>query len=412
VPQTIRAIRPEEQPAWFQAFSSSFYIWLHDPNALAAARREHFDPERMVAAFDGDRIVGTFRTFTAQLTLPGGARVPVNSVTAVSTLPTHRRRGVLTRLMADDVARSMARGDAASVLISAEWPIYGRFGYGPATWGAQWTLRVRAARIAGEPSGTVEILQPLEARSVLPELYERYAAGQSGELSRPDDKWDVDLGLIEIPGRPRWRGSIAVHRDAAGALDGYARYHGEEVWPEGIPDNLLLLDELHGVTLDAEIELWRYLAQMDLTATIRAETRREHEPLQWYLADARAARVTALADFLWVRPLDVERLLRERRYDRDGEVVLEITDVVDGKPGPAAGRYRLVARGGTGECGRTDAKPDLTLEVATLGAAILGGTRLVDASRSSGTVEHRPGALAEADAILWAADPPWCSTWF
>jgi predicted acetyltransferase len=151
---------------------------------------------------------------------------------------------------------------------------------------------------------------------------------------------------------------------------------------------------------------------MDLTATIRAETRREHEPLQWYLADARAARVTALADFLWVRPLDVERLLRERRYDRDGEVVLEITDVVDGKPGPAAGRYRLVARGGTGECGRTDAKPDLTLEVATLGAAILGGTRLVDASRSSGTVEHRPGALAEADAILWAADPPWCSTWF
>ena len=412
VPQTIRPIRPDEQPAWFQAFSSAFYIWLYDANALAAARRDDFDPERMIAAFDGDRIVGTFRTFTAQLTLPGGARVPVSSVTGVTVLPTHRRRGTLTGLMADDVARSAARGEAASVLISAEWPIYGRFGYGPATWNAQWTLRTRATEIAGEPTGTVEIIQPLEARAVLPELYERYAATQPGELSRPDEKWDFDLGIVELPGRPRWRGSIAVHRAASGELDGYARYRGEEVWPEGIPENVLLLDELHGVTPDAELNLWRYVAQMDLTATIKAETRREREPLQWYLTDGRAARVTGLTDFLWVRPLDVERLLGERGYDRDGELVLEVRDLVDGKPGPAAGRYRLEVRGGAGACSRTDATPDLTLEARTLGAALLGGTHLIDASRTAATVEHRAGALAEADALLWTADPPWCSTWF
>ena len=412
MPPTIRPIRPEEQPAWFQAFSSAFYIWLHDPNALAAARRDQFDPARMIAAFDGDRIVGTFRTFGAQLTLPGGARVPVNSVTAVTVLPTHRRRGTLTRLMADDVARSVARGDAASVLISAEWPIYGRFGYGPATWAARWTLRVRAARLAASPGGNVEILQPLEARQLLPDIYERCAAAQPGELSRPDDKWDVDLGLIEIPGRPRWRGSVVVHRSASGELDGFARYHGEEVWPEGIPDNLMLLDDLHGVTLEAEIDLWRYLLQMDLTATIRADTRREREPLQWYLADARAARVSDLADFLWVRPLDVVRLLGERRYERDGAVILDVTDVVDGKPGPAAGRYRLEVVGGTGACRRTEDEPELTVEARALGAAILGGTRLADACRSADTVEHRPGALAETDALLHTAEQPWCSTWF
>jgi len=412
MPATVRPITPEEQPAWFRAFSSSFYIWLYDANALAAARRDHFDPARMIAAFEGDRIVGTFHTFTAQLTLPGGARVPVNSVTAVSTLPTHRRRGVLTGLMADDVARSVTRGDAASVLISAEWPIYGRFGYGPATWNATWTLRTRAAEIAGEPSGSVEIIEALEARSILPDLYERYAAAQPGELSRPDHKWDVDLGLIELPGRPRWRGSIAVHRSAAGELDGYARYHGEEVWPDGIPDNVMHLDELHGVTVEAEVELWRYLAQFDLTATIKAETRREREPLQWYLSDGRAARTTGLTDFLWVRPLDVPRLLGERRYDRDGGLVLEVRDVVDGSDGPAAGRYRLDVRGGAAECERTGSKPDLTLDARTLGAVSLGGTRLIDASRAVDTVEARPGALAEASALLLADEPPWCSTWF
>lgn len=410
---TVRPITLDEQPSWFEAFSGAFYIWAHDPRALAAARRDHFDPARMIGAFEGDRMVGTFRTFGADLTLPGGARVPVSCVTAVSTLPTHRRRGVLTSLNAFDVGRCIERGDAASVLISAEWPIYGRFGYGPATWHARWTLRVRAARIAGERGGEVELLQPLEARKVLPGIYERYAAGQPGELSRPaDDVWDFALGLLELPGRTRWRGSIAVHRDEAGEVDAYARYHGEEVWEEGIPDNVLVLDELHGVTVDAELELWRYLAQMDLTATVRADTRREHEPLQWYLADARAARPTNLTDFLWLRPLDVARLLGERSYARDGELTLEVTDDVDGRPGPAAGRYRLEVRDGAATSGRTDAAPDLTIEARALGAAILGGTRLVDACRSTMTIEHRPGSLAAADALFRTADAPWCSTWF
>lgn len=409
----VRPITLDEQPSWFEAFSGAFYIWAHDPRALAAARRDHFDPARMIGAFEGERIVGTFRTFGADLTLPGGARVPVSCVTAVSTLPTHRRRGVLTSLNAFDVDRCVGRGDAASVLISAEWPIYGRFGYGPATWHARWTLRVRAARFAGERSGSVELLQPIEARRVLPDIYDRYAAAQPGELSRPaEDLWDFALGLMELPGRPRWHGSTAVHRDAAGELDAYARYHGEEVWEEGIPDNVLVLDELHGVSLEAELELWRYLAQMDLTATIRADTRREREPLQWYLADARAARATNLTDFLWLRPLDVPRLLGARGYDRDGELTLEVTDLVDGRPGPAAGRYRLETRGGTATCTRTDSTPDLTIEARALGAAILGGTRLVDACRSTATVERRPGALAAADGLLRSADAPWCSTWF
>ena len=412
MPQTIRTIRPDELPAWFEAFGAAFYIWQHDPNLMAAARRDTIDIDRVVGAFDGDSIVGTFRTFASQLTLPGGARVPVNAVSGVSVRPTHTRRGTLTRMMADDVARAIARGEVASVLIASEWPIYGRYGYGTATWHTRWTLRTRAADFRLEPFGSVDIVDALAARKVLPALYDEYAAQQPGELARADHRWDVDLGIIEIPGRPRWRGSVVIHRDDAGKPDGYARYHGEEAWEEGIPDNLLLLDELHGTTLAAEMDLWRFLAQMDLTATIRADTRREQEPMQWYLTDGRAARVTGLTDFLWVRLLDVERLLGERRYERDGDLVIEVDDVLDGKPGPTQGRYRLDVRDGSATCRRTDAQPDLTVDVRPLGAASLGGTRLIDASRAGGATEHRPGALAEADALLRTADRPWCSTWF
>jgi predicted acetyltransferase len=412
VPLTIRTVRPDELPAWFETFGTAFYFWLFDANALAAARREAFDLERMVGAYDGDTIVGTFRTFASQLTLPGGARVPVSAVSGVSVRPTHRRRGTLSRLNADDVERATARGDAASVLISAEWPIYGRFGYGPATWQSQWTLRTRAARLELEPVGSIEFVDALTARKLIPELYDRYAASQPGELARPDYRWDEALGLVEISGRPRWRGSIVLHRDESGALDGYARYHGDEVWEDMNADNVLVLDELHALTEVAELDLWRFLAQMDITATIRAETRREREPLRWYLTDGRAARAGGPLDFLWLRPLDVRRLLGERRYERDGSLVLAVLDVVDGKPGPAAGTYRLEVREGAAECQRTSDAPELTLDVRVLGAALLGGTRLVDACRAGGSTEHRAGALARFDALLRTADPSWCSTWF
>jgi predicted acetyltransferase len=174
----------------------------------------------------------------------------------------------------------------------------------------------------------------------------------------------------------------------------------------------MLLDEMHGVTPAAEVELWRFLAQMDLTALIKAENRRASEPLTWFLADARAARPSGRSEFLWVRPLDVPRLLSARGYERDAPLVREVEDVVDGRPGPAAGRYRLDVRDGHGTCEATKADPDLTVEVRHLGATSLGGTGLVDAARAGGATEQRPGALREADLLFRTAQPPWCSTWF
>ncbi len=412
MPTILRPIRPDELEAWFSAFASAFYIWSTDPAGQAEARRATIDFDRTIAAFDGDAIVGTFRTFTTPLTLPGGARVPANAVTSVSVRPTHRRRGTLRQMAHDDIARATARGDAVCVLIASEWPIYGRFGYGPATWQATWTVRVRAARMLAEPVGSIEMVDAKRAREILPALYDRCAANQPGEIGRPETRWDTELGIVEVPGRPRWRGQILVHRDAAGEPDGFARFHGEENWQDMAPEHVMLLDELRGATLDAELDLWRHLLQMDLTATIKAEVRRTAEPLKWHLSDPRAAQVSGITDFLWLRVLDVARVLRERGYDRDGELVLEVTDDLGGTPGPAAGRYRLSVRDGTGTCERTDADADLTIDVRALSAAALGGTRLVDASRTLPSVEHRPGAMREADGLLRSAEPPWCSTWF
>jgi hypothetical protein len=36
----------------------------------------------------------------------------------------------------------------------------------------------------------------------------------------------------------------------------------------------------------------------------------------------------------------------------------------------------------------------------------------MDATRGGGAVEHRAGALADADRLFRTTDEPWCTTWF
>jgi len=409
---TLRPIRAEELEAWFASFASAFYIWPSDPAAKAESRGPSMDLDRAIGAFDGDTIVGTFRSFPTLLTLPGGGRVPANAVSAVSVRPTHRRGGILTRMAHDDIRRAAERGDAVCVLIASEWPIYGRFGYGPATWQATMTLRGRVTKALVEPVGSIDIIRPVPAREILPELYDRCAASQPGEIGRPDRRWDVELGIVEVPGRPKWAGQVVIHRDAEGGTDGFARFHGEENWVDMAAEHVMLLDELHATNLGAELDLWRHLLNMDLTATIKSEVRRTAEPLKWVLSNPRAMQISGVTDFLWLRILDVPRVLGQRRYEHDGELVLEVKDDLGATPGPAAGRYRLVVRDGAATCERTDAGADLTIDVRALAAAALGGTRLGDASRPLPFIEHRAGAMRDAEGLLLTADVPWCSTWF
>src|SRR3954469_19191812 len=124
----IRTVRRDEVADWLACSRIGFHNGPED-DAEAAAAAERFatrtDLERIQGAFDGGRVVATYRSFAAELTVPGGAFAPACAVSAVTTLPTHRRRGLLSAMIRDDLAAARRRGEVVAILIASEWPIYG-----------------------------------------------------------------------------------------------------------------------------------------------------------------------------------------------------------------------------------------------------------------------------------------------
>jgi predicted acetyltransferase len=154
--------------------------------------------------------------------------------------------------------------------------------------------------------------------------------------------------------------------------------------------------------------LWRDLFSRDLTGEVAAWNRPTDDPLLHLLADPRRARAR-FRDGLWVRLVDLPAALTKRNYAAPAEVVIDVADEIC--PWNAGSwRLRVPGPGAAAQatCGRTDDRADLSMPVAALGAAYLGGTRLGALAAAGLVKELRPGALAAlSTAMSW--DPaPWC----
>jgi predicted acetyltransferase len=404
----VRRIGPDELLPWLETLTTAF---LERPDIAKIAEQlgPYWDFTRLWGVFDG-RIVGTLRTWATELTVPGGAHVPSTGVSAVTVLPTHRRRGLLRRMIAAEHDAARERGEVIAILYASEAPIYGRFGYGTGVTSCAWTLDARSTGFVSEPVGKVTIASIDDALvELIRDLYDRYRRQRVGEVRRRDFTFGMDVGLIEIAWETPWKGWVAVHRDAAGEADGFARYTADQKWEHRQPRSVIKVQDFVALNDGAYDALWRFLADLDLVATIRAERRSPYERLPWLLTNRRAIEPDDIGDGLWVALLDVPAALAARTYERPGDLVIE---VVDAEPSSGRTRVRLEAGPDGSACTVTTRDPDLTLHADALGAAYLGGTSLRLAALARGFEEHRPGALSDADAIFRTIDQPSCTTFF
>lgn len=138
--------------------------------------------------------------------MPGGAAVPADAISNVTVSATHRRRGLLSRMMAGDLADAKARGDVVATLIAAEYPIYGRFGFGPATALSEWAVDVPRAgldprRPVPDDGGRIDLVDGEDVRKTGPELHERLRA------SRPASSIATGSGGVATPDSSKLRKS-------------------------------------------------------------------------------------------------------------------------------------------------------------------------------------------------------------
>ncbi|MFF7779702.1 GNAT family N-acetyltransferase [Streptomyces tanashiensis] len=398
----VRAVTESEFHDWQRALRTGFLRTPVVSDAEVADRLAHADLARTLGAFDRDRIVATFRSFRQEVSTVGGGSLTADAITQVTVSPTHRRRGLLSRMMSADLAAAKERGDAIATLIAAEYPIYGRFGFGAASWAAEWSVDVRRAgldpRRSGRPEdgGRIDLTDGDEIRKTGPEVHRRLAGLRAGVTHRDTRGWEQGTGLGHQS--DPWREPFyAMYRSASGEVEGYVAYTADDKWDDAKqPVNTATVRDLIAVTPAAERALWHYLCSVDWIATVRSGYRAPDDLLPLLLPDPRAARMLTYVDMLWVRVLDVVRVLESRTYPVEGSLVLEVRDA----DGLAGGRFRLDASPTGASCVRTSASADLAFDVAEAGTLAFGDESAVRLSRLGRVEELTPGAAARADLLF------------
>ncbi len=409
----VRIVTEAEHRDWLRAHAVGFVRPPVLTPEQIEARRALFEPGRLLGAFDDGRCVATYRSFAQELTAVGGAPVAANAITNVSVSPTHRRRGLLSRMVERDLAAAKERGDVVATLIAAEYPIYGRYGFGPVTWSTQWTVEVPRAGLDPRWSGPadggrIDLVDGEDVRKLGPELFERFRRLQPGAVSRDALWWQMNTGVLRYHGD--WTEPFyAVYRAAHGEVEGLVAYTSDEVWHGKQPDQTASVLGLIATTSRAERALWHFLCSIDWITKVKSGYRGPDDLLPLHLPDPRAARITGHADWLWLRILDVVRALEARTYEAAGTVVLEAVDAA----GTAGGRFRLEASPEGVSCVPTRTQgADLTLDVADLASVWLGGESVLRLAALGRVQEEREGAARKADALFRSPGRPWCPDMF
>lgn len=390
--------------------------FLGDPageqaEAWARALQPTWDPERSWGAREGSQWVATLRTEPRLLSVPGRAGetidIRADAVTNVTVAATHRRRGLMSRMLLASLRSARERGEPVSILIPAQWPIYGRFGYAPATLSADYVLhRSRPGSTPPGDPGRVRQVELEEFARAAPAVFAAARRLRAGQIDRDDTWWKRVLGLAGYTAPDGLPHNWLVH-DGPGGPDGLVAWKATGGMTLVPPLAAVEVWDVSAASDDAYRDLWAYLAGIDMVDEVKVSNRPIDEPVRWLLPDARTLVPSRQVDFTWVRLLDVPAALAARRYAIDGELVMEVLD-----DELVSGRYLLRAAGDQVDCESTDRPAEVEITQRALASAYLGGFRLAQLALTGGVRELVPGALERLDLMFSTPLPPWNATWF
>ncbi len=355
-----------------------------------------FDRGRGIEIVDHSRgpvgsLVAVHSSFEFSMRVPGGETIPTAGLTWVGVHQGHRRRGLLTAMMADHFARSRTRGEPVSTLFAAEPGIYQRYGYGLAARDLHMKLgrkpELRDVPGSDELTVTLESCSLEDHGAIVREFQARYQRPGSN-ATIPDSQLASLLVDTESnrEGAEPLRFATVCNGDVVVA---WATFRRKGTWEDSEPDGVTKVIAWGATTAAATRRLWSVLTDLDLMTSTRSWAMAVDDPLVHLLVDERAAKPD-VRDNLWVRILDVKAALEGRGYESDADVVVRIADA---QIPENAGLWRVTIAGGVAHVSPdAGSSPDLTLGIQELGAAYLGGVRIEALVHAALVTENTPGA--------------------
>lgn len=364
--------------------------------------------DRSYGALADGRWVAGSGAFSLEVTLPGGVALPAAGVTMVGVEPTHRRRGILTRMLRQLHGDACDRNEPLAVLTASETSIYRRFGYGIGGDVAHSVIDTDSVVLDPPVSdeGSFKMIDLNTHGATLASIHDRARLRHTGWVSLTKGMWNqmvADPDFIH-DGRTPLRG--VIHYDPAGLPDGYATWRIENrSESDRLAGNTLHLEHLTATGPAVEAALWTFVASIDLVKTIEWIAGPPDPPLRWRLVEPRRLRTTAVADMTWIRLLDVPVVLSSRHYGGKGQLTLDVTDRFHPERG---GVFLLSTSDG---CERIDlpaSEADLHLDTADLASLVMGAvspSQLRSAGRLTATTDQ---TVRLADAMFMTSSRPWC----
>lgn len=412
--QRMNYVQVEPQSTAFPYFDQAVRRGFLDQEGTAEQvedGRSGLEHRRLVGIYDPhsghpEAPVATTESWIAELTTEPGRTVPMWAISGVTVAATHRRRGIARAMIEGELRAAAAAGLALAGLTVSETTIYGRWGFSPAVFTTNWTIRTaRAGWIGPTPAGRLDFVPREDLPALLAGLHDRVRLQRPGEVDGWPGLWRRVAGLR--PDAESARKIRAVqYTDEDGTVRGVVVYTLTHS-PDDFAGHQLEVQTLLSDGPDAYAALWRFVLEHDLVATVTATLCALDEPLRWMIADQRGATVTQ-ADHHWLRVLDVPAALQARRFASAGTLVLRVTDPL----GFADGAWRI-AGDPDGEASVTpsDEPVQVTLSVNALSSLLLGGVAAATL-RAAGQLVGEDAAVRTLQALFAPQRPPHLSIWY
>jgi predicted acetyltransferase len=390
MPTEIRELADDDARAVFDLRVRTF------SDAAGAA----FDPDevyiptsRRLVAVDGDGVVGHLGRWAFTQAF-GGRRVPMDGIAAVIAAPTHRGRGVASRLL----DRALNDMHAAEVPIATLYPAavapYRRKGWQIAGVRVRRTVPTRS--LHGLPAPT----RPARLRAYVPDdlpaltaLHDHVTASEPGGLGDDTGRWlrrnlapdpdEADETVVaERDGTPV--GLLHLERGDPGATGG--------AWTA-------LVHRLIAADRDAELAMWRVVGSSWSVAPVTRFVSRPADPL---LLDLAEEDVTDVDTHHWMtRLVDLPAAIAARGWP-DGVTLQLPLEVSDPVVAANAGHWMLEVDGGQGAL-----RPGGDGRVAVgIGALATLYTGFLTPGTAAGRGELTGATPAEVEALGWALAGP------